>query len=95
MPTYDYECQACGHTFEEFQGINDKHLKKCPECKRMKLQRLIGTGGAVLFKGSGFYTTDYRSDSYKSDKKAAEAKPKADCSGNPSSCSAPSCGSDD
>ncbi|MEZ6088449.1 MAG: zinc ribbon domain-containing protein [Pirellulaceae bacterium] len=73
MPTYDYECNACGHTFEHFQGINDPHLKKCPECKKNKLTRLFGTGAAVVFKGSGFYQTDYRSDSYK---KGAEADKK-------------------
>lgn len=65
MPTYDYQCDACGHTFEHFQGINDPVLKKCPECKKMKLTRLFGTGAAIVFKGSGFYQTDYRSESYK------------------------------
>ena len=73
MPTYDYLCDACGHKFEHFQSINDPHLKKCPECKKNKLRRLIGAGAAVMFKGSGFYTTDYRSDSYK--QKAAADKP--------------------
>ncbi len=71
MPTYDYECDHCGYTFELFQGINEAHKKKCPECKKMKLRRLFGTGAALLFKGSGFYETDYRSDSYKSDAKKA------------------------
>lgn len=65
MPTYDYLCDACGHKFELFQGINDPVQKKCPECKKSKLRRLFGTGAAIMFKGSGFYTTDYRSDSYK------------------------------
>ncbi len=69
MPTYDYECDACGHDFELFQGINDPVQRKCPECGKLKLRRLFGTGAAVVFKGSGFYQTDYRSDSYK---KAAE-----------------------
>ena len=55
MPTYDYVCDACGHKFELFQSINDKLLKKCPECKKSKLRRLFGTGAAVVFKGSGFY----------------------------------------
>ena len=54
MPTYDYECDHCGHTFELFQGINEPHKKKCPVCKKMKLRRLFGTGAALLFKGSGF-----------------------------------------
>jgi len=70
MPTYDYKCNACGHTFEEFQSMSAPHLKKCPKCGKLKLERLIGTGAALMFKGSGFYITDYRSDSYK---KAAEA----------------------
>lgn len=71
MPTYDYECDACGHKFELFQSINDPVQRKCPECKKLKLRRLFGTGAAVVFKGSGFYQTDYRSDSYK---KAASAE---------------------
>ena len=73
MPTYDYQCDACGHKFEHYQGINSEVLKKCPECKKNKLRRLLGTGAAVVFKGSGFYQTDYRSDSYK--KAAAAEKP--------------------
>ncbi len=72
MPTYDYECDACGHAFELFQSIKEDPKKKCPECKKSKLRRLFGTGGAIVFKGSGFYQTDYRSDSYK--KAAAAAK---------------------
>ena len=73
MPTYDYRCDACGHEFEEFQSMTASPLRKCPECKKLKLKRLIGTGAGVIFKGSGFYETDYRSDSYK---KAAEAETK-------------------
>ena len=79
MPTYDYECDGCGHEFELFQGINDPVKRKCPECKKQKLRRLFGTGGAIVFKGSGFYETDYRSDSYKKGEKAAkESKSKSD-----------------
>ena len=74
MPTYEYQCDGCGHAFEQFQSITAGTLRKCPECGQMKLKRLIGTGGAVIFKGSGFYQTDYRSDSYK---KAAEADKKS------------------
>lgn len=74
MPTYDYQCDACGHEFELFQSISDSVLRKCPECRKLKLRRLFGTGAAVVFKGSGFYQTDYRSDSYK---KAAEKDKKA------------------
>lgn len=70
MPTYDYECDACGHAFEEFQSMTAKPLKKCPECGKPKLRRLIGTGAGVIFKGSGFYETDYRSDSYGKEAKA-------------------------
>jgi len=73
MPTYDYECDGCGHEFELFQGINDAIKKKCPECKKQKLRRLFGTGGAIVFKGSGFYETDYRSESYKKGAKEAKA----------------------
>jgi len=73
MPTYEYECDACGHRFEAFQSITDSPLRKCPECGQLKLTRLIGTGGAIIFKGSGFYATDYRSDDYK--KRAAAEKP--------------------
>jgi putative FmdB family regulatory protein len=79
MPTYDYECDACSHTFELFQGINDPVQTKCPECGKKKLRRLFGTGGAIVFKGSGFYQTDYRSESYKKGASAdkASAEPKA------------------
>ena len=78
MPTYDYECNNCGHTFELFQSISEAVKRKCPQCGKLKLQRLFGTGAAVVFKGSGFYQTDYRSDSYKkaaeNDKKSTEKK---------------------
>lgn len=74
MPTYDYECDACGHEFELFQSISDPVKRKCPECSKLKLRRLFGTGAAVVFKGSGFYETDYRSESYK---KAAEKDKKS------------------
>lgn len=74
MPTYDYRCDACEHEFELFQSIKDKQKRKCPACGRQKLRRLFGTGAAVVFKGSGFYQTDYRSESYK---KGAEADKKA------------------
>lgn len=70
MPTYEYQCKSCEHRFERFQSIKDSALRKCPECGKNTLERLIGTGAAVLFKGSGFYQTDYRSESYR---KSAEA----------------------
>jgi len=66
MPTYEYKCDACGHSFDQFQSITALPLKKCPACHRPKLRRLIGAGAGLIFKGSGFYITDYRSDSYKS-----------------------------
>lgn len=79
MPTYDYRCNACDHEFELFQAMSAGVKKKCPECGKLALERLIGIGSAVMFKGSGFYETDYRSESYKksadADKKASEAKP--------------------
>lgn len=65
MPTYDYECQACGHHYEVFQSMTAQPIKKCPRCKKAKAQRMIGTGAAILFKGKGFYQTDYRSDAYR------------------------------
>lgn len=86
MPTYDYLCEACGHTFEEFQSITAKPLRKCPVCGKPKLKRLIGTGAGVIFKGSGFYETDYRSESYK---KAAKAEKEAPAGGKASETSKP------
>ena len=73
MPTYDYECTGCGHRFEKFQSIMAGGTRRCPKCKEGKLKRLIGSGGAILFKGSGFYSTDYRSEEYK--KQASADKP--------------------
>lgn len=73
MPTYDYICDSCSHEFEAFESIKADPQTVCPECKEPKLRRKIGAGAAILFKGSGFYQTDYRSDSYK--KGAAADKP--------------------
>jgi putative FmdB family regulatory protein len=70
MPTYEYKCEACGQVLEIFQPITEKPLKKCSACGALKLKRLIGGGGGIIFKGSGFYQTDYRSAGYK--KRAAE-----------------------
>lgn len=77
MPTYAYECEACGHHFEKFQSMTANSLRKCPECKERKLERLIGPGAGIIFKGSGFYETDYRSDSYKKSEKA-DKEPKSE-----------------
>ncbi len=84
MPTYEYACDACGHEFETFQSIKARPLKKCPECGKPRLRRLISGGGGLIFRGPGFYCTDYRSDSYK---KAAEAEKKAADSGKSSGSS--------
>ena len=91
MPTYEYQCDACGAQFELFQSIKARPIKKCPTCGRRGVRRLIGAGAGVIFKGSGFYATDYRSESYKQaaekekpageggEKKAEEkSEPKAD-----------------
>lgn len=64
MPTYAYVCGDCGHQFDAFQSITAKALRKCPACGQAALKRLIGTGAGIIFKGSGFYCTDYRSDGY-------------------------------
>lgn len=81
MPTYDYKCDKCGHTWELFQSITADAIKKCPSCKSQKAKRVIGPGAGILFKGSGFYQTDYRSDSYK---KGAEADKKSESSASES-----------
>ncbi|MEX0704633.1 MAG: zinc ribbon domain-containing protein [Planctomycetales bacterium] len=77
MPTYDYRCRNCDHRWELFQSIMAKPVKKCPECGKQKAERVIGPGAGILFKGSGFYQTDYRSESYKkgaaADKTASDA----------------------
>jgi len=79
MPTYDYECKACGHAFEELQSFSEPPLTKCPKCKKNKLERLFGGGGAIIFKGTGFYETDYRrTGAAKSDGEAkTESKPES------------------
>jgi putative FmdB family regulatory protein len=71
MPTYEYKCDACGHAFERFQSITADAIKRCPECGKAKVRRLISTGAGLIFKGSGFYITDYRDKSY-TDKAKAE-----------------------
>lgn len=90
MPTYDYKCDACNHAWELFQSIKAEPEKKCPACKKKKARRLIGAGAGLIFKGSGFYLTDYRSKSYKdaakADKSASEpAAPKSEGSSTKSS----------
>ncbi len=85
MPTYEYECQGCGHKFEKFQYMTANPIKKCPKCSKNKAKRLISAGSGIIFKGSGFYATDYRKDKTGSDKPKPKACPmtkdnKSDCS---------------
>lgn len=93
MPTYQYECSSCDHSFEVMQSMSENRLKKCPKCGKLKLNRLIGSGSGIIFKGSGFYETDYKrkapatDDSKPSDTKVAVSPPTP-----PSHGCAPSCG---
>jgi putative FmdB family regulatory protein len=90
MPTYEYVCEKCGHQFDLFQSMNDKPLAVCPEklCPRKRwgkgrVKRLVGTGGGLIFKGSGFYITDYRSEKYKeAAKKEKPASPPSTSGGD-------------
>ena len=82
MPTYEYECDACHHNFDEFQSMSEPALTKCPKCGKKKLRRVFGAGAAVIFKGSGFYQTDYRSESYKAAAKAEQDGGKAGSNGS-------------
>ena len=87
MPTYDYICDGCQHEFEAFESIKAESQTICPSCHEAKLRRKIGAGAAILFKGSGFYQTDYRSESYK--KGAAADKSSSDSSSAPAKTEAP------
>jgi putative FmdB family regulatory protein len=73
MPTYEYACTKCGHGFEQFQSMRDDPLKKCPKCGKPALKRLLGTGAGLIFKGSGFYITDYKNKSGGSESKSSDA----------------------
>ena len=75
MPTYEYSCENCGHKLEKFQSIKAKPIRKCPKCGKLSLKRLIGSGAGIIFKGSGFYQTDYRSESYKTAAKNEKSTP--------------------
>ena len=108
MPTYEYACSKCGHHFEKFQSMRDEPLRKCPKCKKAALKRLVGGGAGLIFKGSGFYITDYKKkgsgkaeggegktsgESKGGEAKAAgEAKPAAPASAPPAKDSAPAKG---
>jgi putative FmdB family regulatory protein len=81
MPTYDYRCKKCGHELELYQSMSEAPKRKCPNCGKLSLDRLIGAGAGILFRGGGFYQTDYRSDSYK---KSAEADSKSKSEGDSS-----------
>lgn len=90
MPTYEYACQKCGHEFEQFQSMRDEPLKKCPSCGKPALKRLVGGGAGLIFKGSGFYITDYKNPKHAAKKdgggessKPAESKPTSTPSANP------------
>jgi putative FmdB family regulatory protein len=93
MPTYDYRCDACGHTAEIFHAMSDKPKSTCPSCRSRKFRRLIGAGAGVIFKGSGFYETDYRGGAYDADKKKDSDAPA--CTNDKKSCDAPACPKDD
>ena len=75
MPTYEYVCQKCAHAFEQFQSMRDEPLKKCPQCKKRALKRLVGGGAGLIFKGSGFYITDYKTKKGTPPAAAGDAKP--------------------
>ncbi|MFH1201271.1 MAG: zinc ribbon domain-containing protein [Candidatus Omnitrophota bacterium] len=87
MPTYDFECTNCNHHFEAFQTMSAKPLVNCPKCHKPKLKRLIGTGSGVIFKGSGFYQTDYKNKPVTKDKQSKSSKSCSTCSSDRSSCS--------
>ena len=75
MPTYEYVCSKCGHEFEQFQSMNDQPLKRCPKCGKLGLKRLIGRGGGIIFKGAGFYQTDYKNAPRKKEGGETKAAP--------------------
>ncbi len=85
MPTYEYECQACGHAFEELQTMTDAKLTKCPKCHKNKLARLISSGSGMIFKGSGFYATDYKKKTAPAGDKKDSPKPASPALGGASS----------
>ena len=83
MPTYQYECAACDHQFEILQSMTDNRLSKCPKCGKNKLERLIGSGSGIIFKGSGFYETDYKKKSVSKSESSKAVPDSTPCS---SSC---------
>ncbi len=89
MPTYEYECTKCENRFELFQKMTDSPVKSCPKCKG-RVNRLIGLGGGVIYKGPGFYTTEYRSEHYKQ-RQREESGGSSSCSSSCSSSSSSKC----
>ena len=91
MPTYEYRCGACGHLFEKLQSFSEKPIRKCPECGKLSVKRLISSGAGIIFKGSGFYQTDYKKTSKEPSKPAAEApaKPSSETAAKPLSQTTP------
>lgn len=90
MPTYDYQCRSCSHRFERFQPITEKPVRTCPQCERRTVRRLITGGGGLIFKGSGFYATDYRSKNYsEAAKKDSKPEPAASAGCGPGPCKQP------
>jgi putative FmdB family regulatory protein len=85
MPTYDYQCQACGHTWEMFQSMNANPTKSCPKCKKRKAKRLLGVGAGLIFKGTGFYETDYKTKSGSEKKEGSSDSGPSDSSKSPDS----------
>jgi putative FmdB family regulatory protein len=94
MPTYEYQCDNCGHAFEAFQRINDEPVRECPECGKRKVRRLISLGGGIVFKGSGFYATDYRKTPRPSEDSGKSPSSPSDSSSASGSSSSGSTGSD-
>lgn len=90
MPTYEYECPKCGAAFELFQSMRDEPIKRCPQCKKLGVKRLVGGGAGLIFKGTGFYITDYKNkDSAAKEKRKADAKPAESKPATPAAASKP------
>src|SRR6478609_3601394 len=94
MPTYEYKCDACGHAFEAFQPMSAAPIRKCPSCGKSKVKRLIGAGAGLIFKGSGFYITDYRDSGYAEKAKADVPSEKKDSGTSSTETAAPAAKSD-
>ncbi len=90
MPTYEYACQKCGHEFEQFQSMKDEPLKKCPKCKKTGVKRLVGGGAGLIFKGTGFYITDYKKKTGSKEGGGGESKSSGDAKPSTSSTSSAS-----